>query len=397
MSTERASTPVPIAGAKTAALLALAALAVSARFAHAAEVDFRPSLAVGWIHDGNVAVVGTNERGDDTITTVADIAVDRKTPTSTLSFAYRPQYVAYADNSDLNYFGQAARLGFTKSSSRDTKFLVDVAGSRTERQGVNAFRPEQPVAFVPRSTETRADGRVGGTVNASRRSLFDWQVSAGTNQFSDSTLEDDIFYGGAGAWRYQLSERSSLGIGARFEQFTYDTLSNVTTETLGLVGSHQVSQQTTLTYSAGATRSTSEGSDDVNFSGEFVVAHAVGELTTLTAGIRQSAGPGIGSGGATTDRGAYAAYRRRAERRGFEANVLAGVWERERIEIAGAAAGSTLAWNTAVTLGWAFNRFVSLNLFGAYTDQGTSDAVSSSLETSYANYGLYVHWAILGR
>jgi hypothetical protein len=376
--------------------------------ARAAEVIFRPVLLFGAYHDGNVLIIGeTGETGDDVFTVAADIDLIRSTASSSWTFNYRPVYTMYRQNDELDYFGHSARVAFSKTYSGQSSFYADLVASRTDRQGVRPFRPDDPVNFVERNTETRADLRLGGTFTSGRRSLIDWQAGVGTTQYEVNTLDDSVTFGGGAGWRYAFSERDSLGFSLHGDGFLYDEVAPTAGEpppavdtgatTAHVVGKHNFSEFTVLDYGAGATYTDSDLQSDTSFSADVSITRKATEFTELSAGVRQGVGAGTGSGGATLDRGAWVAYRLLPARRGLEANVLAAFWQRDGEAINGLGAGSVTAWSSAETVGWAFNRYISTSLIHSFTDQNANADEPDVLDTSHHSYGVYVRWNISGR
>ena len=128
MSTETSSSGRVVWCAVSVALSALAASVTQS-----AEVRFDPVLSFGLFHEGNTEVIGDPaDGGDDVGHVAADLAVSRTTPTSELSFSYRPSYTAYRVDTDLNYFAQSASFGYTNSSSRSS---TASCASRASRGG----------------------------------------------------------------------------------------------------------------------------------------------------------------------------------------------------------------------------------------------------------------------
>lgn len=415
--------------------LSLAALATVG--SRAAEVDFRPVLSFGLFHDGNVAVVGdASGQGDDVAATSADLALSRTTPTSTLTFSYRPSYVAHRTDSNLNYFGQSVDLNFTDSSSRSSQYVFDVSGYRSERQGVRPTSPSDANTFVPRSMQTHFNARVRGT-HTGRRNIIDWEVRGETDNYSvthvtpaptpptcttDAECDDhdpcttdtcsvgacqhvsngtcnfqsSYSAGALAAWRYEISEKSSVGLGLNIDGHFYDSLPNVYTESLGLVGGHTFDRATTLTYAAGVSRSSSSGISDTNFAANVTLGRTITEVSSLTAGIRQAFSQGSGLGGVTLDTGGYVSYTHLAPRPGITGSVTAGYWRRDPANLGSASAtASTQTLSASASIGWNFNRRLSLNLSDSFSDQTSSD--TAALNTSYNTIGFGLRWAIRGR
>jgi hypothetical protein len=376
--------------------------------AQAAETVFRPVLVLGAYHDGNILIIGdTNETGDEAFTGALDLDYIRTTRESSWMLNYRPVYTAYRQNSELDYFGQSAHAGFSKKFSGQSDFNADLAASYTDRQGVRPFRPDQPVNFVQRNTVLHADLRVGGTFSSGRRSLIDWNASTGISGYEVSTLTDNFTFGGGAGWRYAFSERNSLGFAVRADAYLYDEVAatpggpppavDTGATTLQVAGEHHFSEKMTMNYAAGASYTDSDLRSDTHFSADLSLHRQTSEFSELTAGARQSVGAGTGVGGPSLDRGAYVSYTLRAPRRGLEANVLAGFWQRDSAAINGPGAETITAWSSVETIGWAFNRYISANLIHSFSDQKTEGSEPQVLNTSYHSYGVYLRWNMRGR
>ena len=378
--------------------------------AQAAEVIFRPVLLFSAYHDGNVLIIGeSGDTGDEAFVAAAELDLIRSTQSSSWTFNYRPVYTAYNENSELDYFGHSGHIGFTKRFSGESTFYTDFAASQTDRQGVRPFRPEQPVTFVERNTEIHADIRVGGTFTSGRRSLIDWEADAGTTQYELDTLDDNVTFGGGAGWRYAFSERNSLGFKLRGDGYLYDERTPVPGEpppavdtgatTAHVVGKHNFSEFTVLDYGAGVVFTDSDLGSDTHFSGDVTVTRKMTEFTELSAGARQDVGGGLGTGGPTLDRGAWISYKLRPARRGLEANVLAGIWQRDGEAINGPGAGSVTSWSSLESVGWAFNRYIAVSAIHSFSDQNENENIEQPeiANTSYHSYGFFVRWNINGK
>jgi len=413
LSTERFAHP--FVAASGVGLLTLVASA--AGVARAADVDFRPSLSFGVFHDGNLSVVG-GSHGDEGAALAMDFAVDRKTAMSTLSFSYRPSYVAYRRASDLDYFGNTVVLGFAREASRSSRFNVDLYLSRTDYQGLTPDTKDTAITFVPRTTLTQGSVRVGGTIAAGRRGSVDLLFRGGVDRYDDvkddpSTaaiethdFNDTNMIGGRVAWRSDISPRNSLGVGLDAVRFGYEIGPAVDVETLGLVGTCQAGELWLLTYAAGGSRASRENDSISGFSFDATIAYAAGRASTFSAGARQVFAPGTGVGTSTQDRGAWVSYAHAPSARGLSGSVVGGYWQRDVLEFGSTTTGPTppadsASFNLNGTLGWKFNRYLTLDAAYAYIDQSARNepdpVVAASLETNYSSYGLYLRWAIRGR
>lgn len=353
-------------------------------------------MSFGIFHDGNTQIVGdATGHGDDVAAIAFDLSVLRTTSDSTLTFAYRPVYVAHKENSDNNYFGQSTDLNYVTSPSRSAQYTFDVNAYRTERQGVRATDPSEPATFVPRSVQTHVGGRAHGT-HTGRRNIVDWEFRGNYESYSLDTLEDSSGAGAMTTWRYQVTENSSVGLGLIFDTLFYATLDNVYVESFGLVGAHAFSAATSMSYAVGASRTETTGSSSTNFAADITIARTITDVSALTAGIRQAVSRGSGLGGVSLDTGGYVAYSHNVPRPGITGSVTAGYWRRDPIEVAGAAAtANTETLSASGSLGWNFNRYLSLNLYDSYSYQTSSDP--ATLDTQYNSVGLNLRWNIRGR
>ena len=366
-------------------------------------------MTFGIFHDGNIDVVGEG-RGDDVARLGFDLSWSRLTPGSSLDFRWRPVYVHYQKTEDADYFSNTLILDYSREATRRSRFSVSADASRTEYQGQTADRPDRPITFVPRTTETRVGCDVGGTVSVGRRALLDWSVRAGASFFDDladnpaTPAVDPVDYndstnvGGRTAWRHEISEQASIGVGLDLTYFGYEQFSGVFVESVGLVGSNELGRSSTLTYAAGASRSSSDGDASTDFAFSATFTRDFTEDSSLSTGARQSIAPGTGLGGATQDRGAWLSYGHESPARGLTGSVLGGYWQRIGVDFAGSTSGGdTETINVTGSLGWRFNRFVSLDTYYAYVDQSALHGTDPGLETSYSSYGVYVRWAMRGR
>lgn len=374
----------------------------------AAEVDFRPSMTFGLAHDGNVGVVDydpvtqqtVDKQGDDYAHLGFDLVVDRKTRSSTMTFAYLPSYVKYRNRSDLDYFGNTLVFGYSRQASPRTKLAITADVARTDTQGVTSYNVSRPTTLVPRTTVTRGFVSAVGSVGAGQRSLFDWQVRGTIDRYDDVpgvTFQDSSAVGLLGGWRRELSERHTLGLALAVEGFGYSSAPSVVVETLGLTGTYKAGRVTDLAYAVGASHSTSDGTSITNGAFSLTVARVITDVSTLTAGISQSVNPGTGLSGASLDTGAWVGYVHSAPRRGITGSLYGSYWYRTGVELGGVTAPGSETADVTGTLGWTFNRFLSLHVGAGWTYQNTKQTTGSALDTQYGNYGLYLRWAIRGR
>lgn len=433
MSTET----IPRARVASRASFALVVATMVTVSIRAADVDFRPTLTFGVVHDGNVAVIGsTTDKGDDIASLAFDLAVDRKTPVETLTFSYRPTYSAYRTNDDLNYFGQSASLVYTRTPSRSATYSFELDGSRTERQGVRTSDPSAATTFLPRSMQTHVNVGALGELTG-RRNIFNWEVRSslddysqadysGTAQPSTCVVDADCDDGNgctvdtcsaglctymqsatcdlqrstgarvAGSWRYEVNPKNSVGLGLIVDSFWYSTLPSAANESLGLVGESAFGRATSMNYSAGVSNTRSDGVSDQNVVGSVSISNTFSEVSTLKVEIRRAASQGSGLGGVSIDQGGYLAYNYTPHHRGLTGSVVAAYWKRDPPgQTTTTSTPSTTTISTNASLGWNFNRFLSLSVGHSYSDQTSSDP--TTLDTHYSVYGFSLTWAIRGR
>lgn len=418
-------------------VLLVAAAAMAATSALAAEVVFRPALTFGLFHDGNVHVVDfdphtmmrTSSLGDDVAALGVDLAVDRNTADSKMSFSYQPSSSKYHRATGSDYVENAVFFSYSHDTSARTRTEVSLDAIRTEFQGIRSFNADRPTTLVPRTTVTRVHTAVAGTVAASRRSMIDWGIGGGLNRYDSVAgvmFQNDRFTFARGAWRYALSERSTIGPGFDVGWVGYDSVAgggnasvtpipNAVTETLSLVGTHSAGRYVTVDYAAGITRTVQEGDASTDGTFRVVVRRVIEAESELRAGVGRGVSPGSGLGGISLDTGGWITYSRTPSRRGLSGSLNGGYWYREDVRGVTsppptAMSPTTTAGTNTKTLdlsgsvGWNFNRFLALNAACSYVDQTTSYAAQttepsapSALGTRYVTYGLYIRWALRGR
>ena len=379
----------------------------------AADVDFRPTLTFGLAHDGNTAVTGdATANGDELAALTVDLAVTRRTPVERLSFSYRPSYVAYRRQTGSDYFGHLLNLDVIFLPAAQATYTLDLTASRTEQQGARLTTPSEPTTFVTRSTQTRASLGLRGA-HDQRRSIVDWEFrcdvvdysepsNSGSGTSTTASLEGSTMFSGSTAWRYVVSEKGSVGLRVDLRRLEYQTSPTTFVETLGLIGLQEFDRKTSMSYTAGISRSSSSDIGITLASGELLITHSITDMSSLSAGIRRLVSQGHGAGGPSTDTGAYLTYTHRPPRRGLSGTVVATYWRRHpEFQAAPSAPSGTIApvasntISTAETLAWNFNPFVSLDLVHTFNDQTSSDP--AVLDTRYNSYGFAIHWAIRGR
>ncbi len=372
--------------------------------ASAAEVDFRPVLSFGAFYSGNVLLVGVPE-GDEIAAVALNLDLDRKLPGSTFSFRYQPAYVWYRQYSEFNYLGNTVALSYAKERSRRSGMSASLDASRTDFQGITASNSNRPNTIVPRTTITRVYALVGGSEAVAQRSLMDWQVRAEVHRYKD--VPDVVFdnssaIGARGGWRYELSERSSLGLALTLDRFAYDLQANVIDAALLLTGTYKLGRSTEMQYDVGVTHAKSGGLSRTDGAFRVSFTQALTDVSRLNAGASQSITQGTGlqasptqeSGlqASTLDSGAWISYEGSQRGRGLHGRVDGAYWYRS-----GLGAGHISTLNFSSSLGWTFNRYVSLSAAYAYVRQSVKTDTPSALNTYYPSYGINLRWAIRGR
>jgi hypothetical protein len=371
----------------------------AAPHARAADVDFRPVLTFGLYHDGNVQIIGSTAVGDDSAAAAVDLPVHRTTENSALAFLYQARYVWYRKNGDLDYFGNTLSLNYSQEVSRRTHFQVAAGATRTDYQGITSASPDQALTFVPRTTLTRAFANVGGAIGLAERSLLDWEVRVGSDHYDDVpgvTFNNAFSAGARTGWRYEVSERSTIGLALSADWFDFQVGDDYVSETLVLTGTHKTGRSMSLAYDVGISRtSTTAGSST---EGRLLVSFTreLSQTSHLTAGARQWVTSGNGLQAATTDSGAWISYAQSSERNGLTGSIDGAYWVRKGVPVAGTTTLETETFNVFGALGWRFGRFVSLNGAASYVYQNDRSGTAAALNTRYVSYGLFLRWGIRG-
>jgi hypothetical protein len=376
---------------------------------NAAEVNFRPVLTFGLFHSGNVKIIGSDPVGDETAAIAVDLAVDRTTAISNFSFYYLATYVGYRQNSDLNFLGNALGTTYTKQVSSRTGVSASVDLFRTDTQGIaaasiaphgsEASNVDRPLTFVPRTTITRGNGSVSGTVGVAARSLVDWAFRATTNRYDEVpgvTFNNSTSVDVSGGWRYELNQRTTLGLSAGANWFAFEQTDNSFGALLAFTGTHQLSRFTSMTFDLGATRTTT--GDVATTNGMFLLSfdRALAANASLTAAVEQTVTPGTGLQAATNDTGAWVSYAQSSVRNGLSWAIDGAYWFRKTLPAGSAPTTETGTLNLSGALGWRFNRFVELRAaYSNFYQKDRSDP-TSSLNTRYDSYGIFLRWAIRG-
>ena len=399
----------------------------------AAEVDFRPSLSFGVFHNGNLSVTGKGQ-GDDAAILALDLKVERRTATSLFSFDYRPAYEAYRKSKDLDYFSNTIALGYSHEGARASKFYVDGYAARTDYQGATQLKPDVATTFVPRTTLTRGDAKIGGNIPAGKRGFVDLEARGYVELYKD--LDDnpateivgdqvdfvDTTAGTASiAWRTEINPRNTIGVTVEGSYFDYEndvlvqlpplgsvvvSPESVLVETLAIVGTSQPGEYWQLSYLVGGSRAESGDAEISGFSFDLTVEYTAMQESLFSGGARQVFSPGtgvptttpgaVGISTTTQDRGVWFSYSHSPTARGLSGAVIGGYWVREVLDFGASSTGAaTHSINVAGNIGWKFNRFITLTGNYAFVDQSTQQP--SSLETSYSSYGVFLNWAIRGR
>lgn len=375
----------------------------------AAAVDFRPILTFGVFHSGNVQIIGNEAIGDDTAVVAVDLAIDRTMPSSLASFYYQGAYVAYRQNTGLNYLGNRLGASYTKELSLRTGARADVEVSRTDSQGIAAasIAPQgsgatnvgRPLTFVPRTTITRGYGSASGTVGTGERSLADWAVQASISRYDDVPgviFNDSNEARASGGWRYELSQRTTLGLTAGVNWFGFELTASSVGQWLAFTGTHELDQFTTMTFDLGAARTTT--GDLSSNSGRFLLSFSRELIanSSLTAAVQQVVSPGTGLQAVTNDTGAWVSYTQSSVRSGLIWAADGSYWFRKTLPVEGGSTTETGTLSLSAALGWRFNRFLDLSAAYASFSQNDRNDSSSPLNTQYASYGLFLRWAIRG-
>jgi len=262
---------------------------------------------------------------------------------------------------------------------------------------------------------------------------------------------DSVAYGGSVGWGLTVSERTSLGIGYGYGAITYEDTGQGVTEdrngngvldpaedlnnnlvldpgedlngngildpaedrngngvidaqfpardttvhTLFVSSSRKFSEFTSGSLNLGALVAQQEGAEDrVEPSISASLSRQVTEQSTLSFGLRQSAGMGTGNGIATLDRGLYGTWS--WARPTMHVSVGLAYWNRETlIDPLGRQDQTTSTFQIAESFGWMPGPRFSYGVFHSFRDQVSDDANFDS--SGYNSGGVFVRWNIRGR
>jgi hypothetical protein len=274
-----------------------------------------------------------------------------------------------------------------------------IAAASVTPQGTEVSNVDRPQTFVPRTTITRGHGVVSGSVGVGQRSLVDWGFRAGVNRYDEVpgvTFNNSTSADVSGGWRYELSERTTLGLTADINWFAFEGTPNSLGQSLALTGSHALSHFTSMTYELGVTRTTT--ADLSSLSGRFLLSFVrkLAANSSLTSAVEQIVTPGTGLQAATNDTGAWLSYMQSSVRNGLSWAVNGSYWLRKTLPAGDEPTTETGTLNLAGALGWRFNRFLELKAGYANFYQKDRNDSLSQLNTRYASYGLFLRWAIRG-
>jgi hypothetical protein len=342
--------------------------------------------------------------GDEIAALALNLDVDRRLPGSTFSFHYQPAYVWYREHSEFNYLGNTVAMSYAKERSRRSGMSASLDATRTDFQGITASSADRPTTIVPRTTITRVYALVGGSEAVSQRSIMDWQVRGEVQHYEDpgNAFENSNSIGARGGWRYELGERASLGMAVSVDRFAYELLANVMDAALLLTGTYKLGRSTEMQYDVGATRARSAESSRTDAQFRVAFTQQLTDVSRMNAGVSQSITQGTGLQASTTtgsglqastrDSGAWISYEGSQRGRGLHGAVDGAYWYRSGLE-----AGHISTLNLSSSLGWTFNRYLSLNAAYTYVKQSVKTNTPSALNTYYPSYGINLRWAIRGR
>lgn len=377
------------------------AASVAAPGVRAAEVSFNPTLNASYYWDGNTEIV--EEDGETTSDRAIRLSLSLPVRVSRPLWSFNTSYSisgrVYNEREDSNDISQSLSLGYNRTLSERNTFGVSASASRTEDQQVEPDAPDQPITYLPRSARTNVNASISGSTDVSPRSDLTWNVNASTTLYDDTedlNYEDNESYGATVGWSYRISERTSSGVGYRYNRATYDDRPDAQTHTVAWTGATATRKEVGVSYAVGVIATdTGDGGDwTTNGGANLAVRWNPRPDHSLSAGLRQDVSAGRGLGGPTLDRGAYVGWSW-SHVRGLGLAVTGGYWDREGIDDAG---DGTQSLYVSESLSWGFGEYLRLGLFHSYRDQ-TDDrqsATGPTFDTSYHTAGINLGWTILG-
>ena len=287
---------------------------------------------------------------------------------------------------------------------------------------------------------------------------FNNVLDPGEDLDSDNILDrpfsfvDSYTYGGHLGWGMTVSERTSVGLGYGYGRITYEDTGTILTEDAnrngvldptedlngnlildpgedlngnGLLdleedrnangtidplsppaldttvhtayfnGTRRFSEFTTGSLGLGVLVAQQEGAEDrLEPSISASLSRQVSEQSTLSFGLRQSAGMGIGNGIATLDRGLYGTWAWGRPTMG--ASVGLAYWNRETlIDPLGRQDENTSTFQITESFSWTPGPRFSYGVFHSFRNQVSDDAGFDS--SGYNSGGVFVRWNIRGR
>lgn len=389
-----------------ARIAAFAIATLLAGGAGAADVEFNPRVTLETYRAGNVLVTdetGTGRRiSDEAARLGVDLDVAIRNPASSWNLSFNPATTRHNDRSELDNTSYRLAAEHARTLSPRASLSFGASAERTEDQGVREETVGDAITLLPRSRIDRYTASIGGSLQAGPRSAIDWGVNAGSvrrNAEAGVVLLDDDRLGAQFGWLMTATQRASYGLGAAFEFYDYSSGVDTRVVSLGFLGDFTLSRDMTVGFSIGAGRSSSGASDDVRLAADARLTRAVGERSSLSAGMRQGISPGTGLSHATEDRGIFASWRY-SQPRGVNAGILLGWWENETLGFGGDAAGAgTRTVSTRETIGWAFGPRFTLAASHSFRRQrarGTGAPGGLAAEP-YHDVGLVVVWNLKGR
>jgi hypothetical protein len=366
--------------------------------APAADIQFVPTLSVRALRDGNPSIVDEGQGSDDVLQVGLDLAAVASGPKTQIRFGYRPFRETHRRFERFDSTSHAAALELKRAASPRFSFTIGVRGATTERQGIDAERPEEPTAFVPRTRIRTAGWTTESRLRRTGGSFWTWRFGGGVvrrRDLSSVSFEDSEFVEAGVGWSREKAAGRSFELGYRYQHIWFETLEPASVHSLSVSGSRRLAARTRGSLGAGIEFARTGDRRLAEPLLEARLSRSVGQLSTLDVGARQFASSGAGIRGPTRDRGAYLSWRRRG-RRGMGSTVVGGYWRREDLGL-GRSGPGTAALQTSEALDWTVGRRFLVGLFHSYTDQKALGQADSRLDASYHSGGISVTWNFLAR
>lgn len=247
------------------------------------------------------------------------LSVERETPRSSWSLAWRPVRETYDGFSQYDNTAHAATLGWSWQASRRASWSLAGTWTRAERARVSLDEGSELIDVIDVGVvrTTTWSGRLQGLLTGGPRNRFVVAADTfGTSYASDApgfaALDDARTTGAELAWETDLGPRTVGGLSVRASRIDegrrgeYDTRTVLVGFRFGAVERLQVTLAAGVTATDVRDPGVFAAIDVPNTeTGRIVLARRIGARTTLAAGVARSVDSSRGVGGVSVNDRAY--------------------------------------------------------------------------------------------